>query len=321
MTRHTDRAPADAADPARKSIDLELKSVGDDGTFVMYAAAFGNVDRGGDVIEPGAFINLDEFVRDGWIAINHRGMDLPVGYPTAATQDAKGLRVEGCFHGTPEAQACRTVVKERFAAGKSVKASIGYRVVSASDKVRDGKPVRSLEQIKIYEASFVNLPMNPEADVVSAKSAQGKGKTMPETDEKGGILDALKELLGISRKAMDKGKMSKAGMMRLKTFAQAMHEHGEETREHAKAMHEHGKAAQACAKEMKAFLKDYDPDGDEDMETEEDNPTEEEETPSPRKKPGKKKNEKPEDSSDGDPPKSADRSAIARKLAALKRPD
>lgn len=305
----------------RKSLDIELKSVEDDGSFVMYAAAFGNVDRGGDIIEPGAFINLDEFLRDGWAALNHRQNDLAVGYITAATQDAKGLRVEGKFHGTPEAQAVRTVVTERFRAGKAVKASIGYQAVKARTAVVDGEPVRRLEQVRLYEVSFVNLPMNPQADVVSAKSGAApppKGQPMAtDTDpESKGLLTALKELLGLSKKAVEGGKMSKAGMTRLKAFAEEIHEHGEATREHAKAMHEHGKAAQACAKEMKAFIKAYDPDAEGD---DDDDDEEQDEEPKPKKKKGKKA-EEPEDTSDADPPKSSDRHDIAVKLALLRPP-
>lgn len=321
MPKTTARPAADDRS-ARKSIELTLKSLDDDGSFVMYAAAFDNVDRGGDLIEKGAFANLDEFVRDGWIALNHRASDLAVGYPTAATQDERGLRIEGKFHTTEQAQALRTVVRERLAAGKGVKASIGYQTVKARQAVVDGQPVRRLEQVRIYEASFVNLPMNPAADVVSAKAAEGespmsdKNQTEPESK---GLIAALKELLGLSKKAAESGKMSKAGMTRLKAFAEEIHEHGEATREHAKAMHEHGKAAQACAKEMKTFIKAYDPDEEDDGA---DDDEEQDEEPRPKKG---KKAEAPEDTSDADPPKkekekSADRHSIAVKLALLRPP-
>ena len=63
--------PSDAAAAGclpRKSWQIEVKSVEDDGTFTIYAAVFGNEDRQGDIIEAGAFDNLDEFVKDGWIA-------------------------------------------------------------------------------------------------------------------------------------------------------------------------------------------------------------------------------------------------------------
>ena len=67
--------PADAAAAGvlpRAAFDCNFKSMDEAaGTFSLYAAAFGNVDRQGNVIEANAFDNLDEFVHDGGIALNH----------------------------------------------------------------------------------------------------------------------------------------------------------------------------------------------------------------------------------------------------------
>lgn len=152
-----------------KSFDVELKA-GDAGTVELYAAAFGNIDRQREVIEPGAFANLDEFVKSGWIAINHEWDDLPVASVSSAVQDMAGLRITAEWHSTDEAQACRTVVKERLARGKSVKCSIGYRVLDDAMEQRDGMTVRVLKRVELYEASIVNLPANPQAEVVGVKS-------------------------------------------------------------------------------------------------------------------------------------------------------
>src|SRR5208282_2804894 len=158
-----------------KSGDWELKSVNDDGEFLIYMAAFGNVDRGGDIIDAKAFANLSEYNRSGWIGVNHDMERLPVAYPIEATQDSKGLLIRGKFHSTPDGQACRTVVKERKAAGKAVFGSIGYKVNpnGASYEGANGGQVRRLKSVSLYEASFVNLPMNPDAEVISAKSLGG----------------------------------------------------------------------------------------------------------------------------------------------------
>ena len=53
-------------------------------------------------------------------------------------QDSVGLKVSGAFHSTEEAQAVRTVVRERLAAGKAVKCSIGYSVDDAAVETRGG---------------------------------------------------------------------------------------------------------------------------------------------------------------------------------------
>jgi phage head maturation protease len=38
-----------------KDFKFQVKSVNEDGTFEGYSAVYGNVDLGGDVVEPGAF--------------------------------------------------------------------------------------------------------------------------------------------------------------------------------------------------------------------------------------------------------------------------
>jgi uncharacterized protein len=152
-----------------KSLPLTVKAMADDGTAELYAAVFGNVDRTEEVIEPGAFKNLDEFVRSGWVAVNHDWSELGIATIEAAEQDMVGLKLRIRFHSTDDAQECRTVVKERMDRGKAVKCSIGYRVTEDAQEQRDGKTVRVLKGIEIYEASIVNLPANPAAMVTSVK--------------------------------------------------------------------------------------------------------------------------------------------------------
>jgi len=154
-----------------KSQDLTLELKGDDGgEFSAYFATFNDIDHGNDRIEPGAFKNLDEFVKSGWIGLNHEHARLPVAYPVSAIQDGKGLLVTGRYHSTAFAQDVRTVAKERMLAGKAVKGSIGYRVTDHEKIDLNGKSIRSLKGIDLAECSFVNLPMNPAAEFVSSKS-------------------------------------------------------------------------------------------------------------------------------------------------------
>lgn len=130
------------------------------------------MDRANEVIQPGAFKNLGEFVESGWLAVNHDWDRLPIATIDAAEQDGKGLRVRASFHSTPEAQAVRTTIRERLARGKSVKASIGYKVTEDEKIEVDGKSVRSLKGINLFEASIVNVPANPAATIQAAKSAR-----------------------------------------------------------------------------------------------------------------------------------------------------
>lgn len=226
------------ADLEVKAGDCEIKAVDGQGRFSAYFAAFGNVDRGGDVISPGAFRNLDEFARDGWIGINHQMDQLPVAYPIRAIQDDKGLLIDGQFHSTPEGQACRAVVVERMRAGKRVKGSIGYKTGPGDTRQTyvNGQSVRRIDGLDLFEASFVNLPMNPAADAVSAKSLTDEGG--PEVSDKVLTIEALKTWLDTQTKA---GRaLSKSNHAKLKAW--------------------HGTLSSMCS-DIKSFIDLYDPDG------------------------------------------------------------
>jgi HK97 family phage prohead protease len=149
--------------------DCFVKSADDASTFVFYASVYNVVDNDNDVVVgPAPVKNVDEFIRDGWIALSHATKESPIAYPIDAIQDSKGFRVEAKWHSTPAAQAARTVVRERLRAGKNVQSSIGYRAIDASPGTWAGRPVRLLRAINVYEASIVNLASNTMAGVVSA---------------------------------------------------------------------------------------------------------------------------------------------------------
>lgn len=178
----------------RKNYPIEVKIDDDSGTVTLYAAVFGNVDRQGEVIAPGAFKNLDQFTQDGWMAVNHSWNDLGVASIETATQDSTGLLVTAAWYSTPDAQDVRSIVKERIAKGKSVKASIGYKVQESTSETRDGNPIRVLKAIELIEVSVVNLPANPLAGVSTVKNwwdnldiayaALKEGRTISTTNRK-----------------------------------------------------------------------------------------------------------------------------------------
>lgn len=228
-------------DVQRKSLPFEVKAVADDGTFEVYAAVFGNVDRQGDVIEKGAFKNLDAFVRDGWGDVNHGWADLGITTIDEATQDAHGLRIKGRFHSTPDAQLIRTKVRERRERGKTVSCSIGFRVLEDTIETRDGKHVHILKAIEIYEFSFVALPANPEATVLEAKGLIG-------LDGARTVIDGVKAGRVLSR----------ANHGKLKAWC--------------KGLDAHGKAACTMARELKEWLDQHGPGEDEEDDEDEREP-------------------------------------------------
>lgn len=109
--------------------------------FAGYAALFDRVDRGGDVLRPGAFggprrvpvlLEHDRARAVGWAEVR---------------EDARGLRAVGRV-GVP------------VEAGRGL--SFGYRVRRA--RVAGG--VRELERLELLEVSLVGEPMQPGARVL-----------------------------------------------------------------------------------------------------------------------------------------------------------
>ena len=246
-----------------KTFNFAVKSLDDAGAFTLYAAVFGNEDRQGDIIEPGAFRNLAEFARDGWGALNHRSSDLPVAMVDSAAQDATGLKVSGRFHSHQAAQDCRTVVKERQEAGKSVKCSIGYTIDDAAMETRGGKTVRLLKSLDVYEFSFVNLPANPRAEVTEVKGSETAAAREAKVNQKT-ALEKILAALGLSTKA---GRaISEMNRKRLEDVADAMEDHHKEGLAHCKTMHEHLKEmkehheeGRKIADELHRFVKAAEP--------------------------------------------------------------
>ncbi len=230
-----------------KEFSVELKSIDEStGSFELYCAVFGNVDFQNDVILPGAFKNLQDFVVTGWLAFMHDVRALPLALIDTATQDSHGLKITGRFHSTFSAQECRKVMQERLAAGKKVRCSFGYRVIDAAMELRNGEAVRLLKALEIYEASIVNMAANELAGVTRVKS----------TDN----LIGLKAVEGFIEEL-------KAG----RVFSSANHS---KLKEWADGLIAHGKSAHAMGKSLKQFLAQHGPVDDDE---EEDEPPEDDE--------------------------------------------
>ena len=168
----------------RKSFDVDIKMSGDgSGEFTGYASTFDNFDRTNERVVKGAFAqHLDDFLKDGFIALNHNWGALPIATPIEAREDDHGLFVRAAFHSTPDAQAARTVINERLERNKSVKLSIGYEVL-ADEYVDQG---RLLKNLYLYEYSFVTVPANAQADVTSSKG-------WPLAEQSDAVLAAVKD--------------------------------------------------------------------------------------------------------------------------------
>jgi uncharacterized protein len=161
--------PYENPDLEFKDCELELKVAAGDGPGILegYAAVFGNVDRAGEVIEPGAFArSLEEFKASGFLCNGHNWKE-ELGTIVDAKEDDRGLYVVAEFFSTPDAQQVRSRLAEKQARGRRQGMSIGYRVKSAEK--RNG--VRYLQDIDVMEASVVTVPANPQAQVSAIKES------------------------------------------------------------------------------------------------------------------------------------------------------
>lgn len=134
------------------NVPFELKTLDEQaGTFEGYAAVFGNVDLGGDVLEPGALTKTVSERPQVPILWQHDPHE-PIGVGTLAV-DGHGLKVNGKLTlGVRRAEEARALMRDGALGGLS----IGYQTVKKA--YRDG--VRLLKEIAVREFSPVTFPMN-----------------------------------------------------------------------------------------------------------------------------------------------------------------
>lgn len=165
------------------SVPLEVKFTGgstaDCFDFEGYGAVFGNMDRGGDIIDPGAFTKslnhmTDIGVKTVPMYYNHDRSAGSIGKWTEVVEDRHGLRVKGFLIGTDTEQGKMNLARLR--AGAIGGLSIGYRVAPGGSRMEEfkGKRCRRLKQVDLSEISLVDDPMNPMAKVNFQKSMVGQ---------------------------------------------------------------------------------------------------------------------------------------------------
>lgn len=167
----------------RKSFNLEIKAVQEDGFFSGYGAVFGNVDWYNDVILPGAFTaSLEEWAAKNKfppVLWNHNDGE-PIGVYTKLYEDDRGLYVEGklLIDDVPRAKSTHALLK----AGAIDGLSIGY-ITRKANKQTNG--IRELVELGLSEISIVTKPANERTLITSVKSKLDEGElpTLPEFEK------------------------------------------------------------------------------------------------------------------------------------------
>ena len=164
------------------SYEFKLNDVSDTGQFQGYAAVFGNVDLGNDVVEPGAF---EQSLRDtggGKIPIlDHHNPAQQIGWNLEAREDAFGLFVRGQLDLNVQAARERhSLMKLAAQVGGRSGLSIGFQTVCDEPDPENFK-IRRLKEVRLMEYSLVTFPMNPSAGVTRIKTGGSSVPTLKES--------------------------------------------------------------------------------------------------------------------------------------------
>lgn len=157
-----------------KAGSAEFKAGAQDGDYEGYFSIVGNVDDGGDVIEGGAFTKtLQERVGKVRVFFGHDPNKIVGPPPTVLQEDSRGLYAKGrmtldSFWG----REAWVLLKD----GALTEGSIGYRSIPGRTEWKGGH--RHLQEVKLFEISFVPIGMNPETDIRALKSWTANGGGM-----------------------------------------------------------------------------------------------------------------------------------------------
>lgn len=177
-----------------KSIELDLKSLKDDGHFSGYGSVFNVVDKGGDIVAPGAFAeSLGTWKKNGRsvpVLWQHQ-TDQPIGVWDDLKEDEHGLLGDASLWlaEAPYARLAHKGMQTKSITGLS----IGYRVKDYS--VNQDTGVYTLQKLDLVEISVVTNPMNDDARVADVKSLMEAGR-MPTLKE---FEEFLREAGGFSK--------------------------------------------------------------------------------------------------------------------------
>lgn len=132
-----------------------------------WAAAYGNIDLGGDRIHPGAGQKTIEdrmprqLIKFFW---NH---EFGIGMPEALEEHSTGLLAVGKVTDHPEFDKYLAQIEQGVAAHES----IGYSVVKATFTEEDEELIREIKEYKLFEWGPVYWPMNELAEITGIKAA------------------------------------------------------------------------------------------------------------------------------------------------------
>lgn len=146
------------------SLELKVEDKNDDYlTISGYGSVFGNEDKGGDIVMPGAFKACIAEGRKPKMLWNHDPAQ-PIGAWDEMSEDERGLRMKGRISRKGKAGEIADLIEMGGIEGLS----IGYRTQEYEMDAEKG--VRKLIKLDVWEASVVTFPMNEMAGIYAMKA-------------------------------------------------------------------------------------------------------------------------------------------------------
>jgi hypothetical protein len=149
---------------------FDLKRLGTAGEVEGFAAGYGNRDRSGEAIRPGAFArSLEEARRRGVMPamLLYHDPARPAGRWLSFEERPEGLHAKGALAlDTADGAEAYRLLKAGAIGGLSV----GF-IPQKRETARDGTP--EIVEADLVEVSFTPIPANPAAVITSVKAAPG----------------------------------------------------------------------------------------------------------------------------------------------------
>lgn len=175
-----------------RNIPFELKELKENGEFVGIASVYGNIDHGNDVVEPGAF---DKSIAEHGAKV--RLMDshkVRIGVATV-TSTPEGLKAVGKINVEKQSGAeAYSDLKFYQEHGQPMGMSIGYETIKATPASKSKDGARHLEEVRLWEVTITEFPMNELAIVTNVKSIHDLLLSMKEREGKTDFDSELQKL-------------------------------------------------------------------------------------------------------------------------------
>lgn len=148
-------------------IPFELKELSDEGEFTGYASIFGNKDLGADVVVPGAFTKTLSERGDKVRLLDGHGTRIGIANVRESQQGLEVAKAKINL-GKQAGRDAYSDLKFYRDQGLPMGMSIGYEPVKADYSHSD--QARHLKEVRLWEVSITEFPMNEKAQVMSVKS-------------------------------------------------------------------------------------------------------------------------------------------------------